>query len=161
MVEHNQRLSLVRSKKKGATYKILWYRLPSGKQLKVDILFPGAMDLPIFPTSEIVFIDGLPVAPLSLMLVTKLQAWSQRRASGVARYLAKIPTDRKDVTTLLHIAKRDQSKILPRKKRSAGRSHAYIPQSLIYDTEIRVAEFVRQYPWLRRSWAFQGFPVEM
>lgn len=153
---------LVPSQNPRATYRVLWYNFPWGKQVKVDIIVPGTMGHPIFPPSEIIYIDNLPVAPLSFMLAMKLQAWSQRRASGQQRFIAKIPKDRQDITALLAIAKRENSRIFPQDMGNGGGEiiHPYLPSSLIEATKIRLQEYGRHYPSLRRDWEYQGFPVE-
>jgi hypothetical protein len=54
-----------------------WYgRRNFGPQCKVDILVPGTLHL---PPSHITWVGGFPLVPFSVLLLFKLQAWSDHR----------------------------------------------------------------------------------
>ncbi len=71
---------LVRAKTPGATYKVLWYRHGQNigqrvviKRTKVDIVVAGTMMLPVLPSQSIIMKRTLPVVPLEVLLLHKLQ----------------------------------------------------------------------------------------
>lgn len=125
MVANNSHLYLVPGKAPGATYKVLWYRVYpvstglygsryySGVTIKIDILLPGVMDIPAFPHEDIIRITNFPVAPFKLVLLLKLQAWSQHRSDYRSYMRIKSYVDHPDLIALFRAAKQKDSKILP------------------------------------------------
>jgi len=167
VVNLNPRFYLIDARDPRATYKVLWYRISDTSstysslssyshkytvKIKVDLLLPGVMDIPLFPSSKITQINGLPAAPLVLVLLLKLQAWSQHRASIESRFVAKQYTDHSDIKTLLPIAIRRGVIVLPQRDR-------YLSQDMIRNAESRVAEHVRAYPNCRNDWSRLGFTL--
>jgi hypothetical protein len=96
--------------KRGATHHILYCRLPgwmthAGRRVKVDILVPPALNLPKFTESEVNSIDGIPVMPIFEVLVTKMQAWWDRRTSTRRDNQDKESADVSDILALLKCAR--------------------------------------------------------
>lgn len=162
---------LVPSKKVGATYKVLWYKkqqtayeyLSYGSYgmtpstfdaIKVDILLPGVMDIPSFPASDIQRSNSryLPAAPLALVLLLKLQAWSQHRAALQSYYYREQYKDSMDLDALVPIAA--QKGIKPPTDTS-------LPQSFRTMAEKRVKEYLTAYPEspTRDGWRSMGYSV--
>lgn len=153
LVALNSRFYLWPARDPSATYKVLWYHiLETDSCLKVDILLPGAMDIPNIPVSKFEFDDhhSLPCAPLSLVLLLKLQAWIHHGESPDVRYRIKQPTDAQDIRELSRVA---------RARRLKPRTESYLPRSFVKRAESRVALLVEQYPSRRSSWVKLGFDV--
>jgi hypothetical protein len=151
LVRRNSKFYLVPSRDPTATYQVLWYR-HTFSRIKVDILLPGVMNIPSISPSQIVQRNGLPVAPLSMVFLLKLQAWSQHRASTVSRFVMKQYTDKDDIVRLLpilaqHNIKPDEDRRLPSSFRVAAAS--------------RVQAFVRHHPTSREAWDRIGYQVAM
>ncbi|RPD60579.1 hypothetical protein L226DRAFT_545097 [Lentinus tigrinus ALCF2SS1-7] len=119
LVRADPQFYLVPSKTYLATYKVLWYRLTAGSyaytkthiramyDCKVDILVPeGDMNIPNVPQEHIVMLSGLPVMPLILQLLLKLQAWADHRVATRSDLQAKQYVDIRDIDALLAIAVR-------------------------------------------------------
>lgn len=183
IVANNSKFYLLRAKTPGATYKVLWYRFPpvipqpssyssygnriggrnvvssSTKFIKVDILLPGAMDIPIFHRSLITYERqgnyNLPCAPWKLVILLKLQGWSQRRASSVDHYLDKVPMDHDDLVSLLSIAQMRGIKILP-----LTEDDSYMPDDFVENARIRVREHLIAHPEHREDWKELGYDVD-
>jgi hypothetical protein len=155
LVAYNSNFYVVPSRDPNATYKVLWYRFPStGSSVKVDILLPGVMDIPNIATSRIDYgASGgreLPVAPLSLVFLLKLQAWSQHRASSISRFYQKQYTDHSDITHLLPVLA--MKGIKPNEE-------SYLPTSFRDEAVRRVREYTRQYPESISNWRNIGYDV--
>jgi hypothetical protein len=134
----------VASKTIGATYRVLWYH-PRGWSLsppydavKVDILLPGIMDIPSFSATSIDTSNSrrLPAAPFSIVLLLKLQAWSQHRAAFKFYLNTKRHTDARDLETLVPLAASKGVRI----------SETVLPSSFVEAAKTRVLEYIREYP---------------
>ncbi|KAH9984109.1 hypothetical protein BJV77DRAFT_966369, partial [Russula vinacea] len=80
IVEADHRYFLEQSRKRGATYQILYCRLPgwstdTERCVKVDILVPPTLKLPNITEDDIFLINNIPVMPLFDLLVMKTQGW--------------------------------------------------------------------------------------
>lgn len=148
MVNATSTFYLKKARKPRARYKVLWYH-PRGEgstqrpgAIKVDILLPGAMDLPPLNRSSIDFSNHrqLPTAPLSLVLLHKLRGWHDRMRSDKPWYKMRHPKDALDVAKLLPIAASAGVKItdpsLPRKLVNKARRwvNKYVTKYTEYDT---------------------------
>ncbi|KAF8515170.1 hypothetical protein JB92DRAFT_80301 [Gautieria morchelliformis] len=151
LVELNPKFYLVPSRNPRATYKVLWYHISETDScLKVDILLPGVLDIPDVPLPDIDRNNnsGLPCAPLSHLLLLKLQGWIHHGESALLRDRLKQPQDVRDVDELLVIAVRRGLK---------PREEGYLPQSFIRRAELRVEKYVNAYPASRANWIALGF----
>ena len=105
IVNADGRYFLEPSKKRNATHKVLFCRLPGwrayGRRVKVDILVSGTMGLPYVDSSYTPIIIHIPVMPLFDLLVMKTQGWDDHRKSNRKDYRAKLDTDVTDVDALL------------------------------------------------------------
>ncbi|KII93070.1 hypothetical protein PLICRDRAFT_170862 [Plicaturopsis crispa FD-325 SS-3] len=74
---------LLPSKRKGETYQVVWFRHRELQEdCKVDILVPGILHLPErLPAPYIKTVHDIPVAPIALVLLQKLQAWHDHGVS--------------------------------------------------------------------------------
>lgn len=165
LVRHNGDVFYLRpSKKRGATYKLLFAKLGSAdgtpaatpgtyyglysRSCKVDILIPGIMNIPSVESSRIVTIDGLPL----VLLLLKLQAWSDHRASDRYDYRQKQYTDISDLTALLAIAVRKQVDV---------RTAQWLPESFLEAARGRVSRYIVTVPSPQaRLWREIGFRVD-
>ena len=150
LVQRNSNFFLIPARDPLATYKVLWYRGALNSRIKVDILLPGVMNIPAISPSLIVRRDGLPVAPLSLVFLLKLQAWSQHGASSELRFRLKQPMDRVDIQHLLSILERDRVK---------PGEDASLPASFRRAAVVRVQEYARKHPDSVERWRRLGYKV--
>lgn len=112
----NRSFFLGKSKNPEATYRIVWYKAKDKTKIKVDILTPGVMDIPSFPASQIErlkstldasfhgTVRGLPVAPLSVVLLLKLQAWSDHYNNPEWYFKKQARKDKKDLQYMVPLA---------------------------------------------------------
>ena len=145
---------LVLPKTPGATYKVLWYhnRHYSSRRCKVDLLFPGTMNIPSIPTLAIDYSEpGRPCAPFTLVFLLKLQAWVQHRDSEELRFRLKSSTDAADLRTMLPIARAKGVDI--------RRTDAYLPPSFVAVAGPRVKRSVQEWPETKTGWRALGFSV--
>ena len=107
----HDRFSLEDAKTPGAEYKVLYFNLHCGLGLKckVDILTSGRycpLHIPKIPPQHVKYPNGydIPVVPLLVVLILKVQGWRDHRRSGKKRFRAKIPQDIEDIRQLLDMA---------------------------------------------------------
>lgn len=152
VVAANPSFYLVAAKTPGATYRVLWYRNSSARRCKVDLLFPGIMDIPPVPIEDIDNPEqGKPCAPFALVFLLKLQAWAQHRDSEELRFRVKSSTDALDLRTMLPIAHT--------KGFSIRRKEAYLPPPFVAPAASRVKRFVQEWPETLHGWRALGFRV--
>ncbi|RDB22047.1 hypothetical protein Hypma_011140 [Hypsizygus marmoreus] len=150
LVALNSNFYLIDSRDPTATYRVLWYLLTDTDScVKVDLLFPGVLDIPSIPGSSITRANAyhLPCAPLSLVLLLKLQAWNHHSEALEYRYRAKQPTDARDIEALLPIASKMGLQL---------RSDAVLPQSFVSKSIARAEKFMRVVPSSRAFWEKLG-----
>ena len=153
LVRLNPRFYTVASRNPKATYRVLWYHLiETDSCLKVDLLVPGTLDIPEVPLSEIDYtnIYELPCAPMSHLLLLKLQGWIHHGEALAIQYRRKLPQDEEDINGMLKIARRKGLK---------PRTETYLPQSFLSVAEARVKEYVMSCPNSKEDWAALGFEV--
>jgi len=150
-VSLNLAFYLVPARNPGATYEVLWYRfIDTGSCLKVDLLFPGVLNIPSIPASSITTTNShrLPCAPLLLVLLLKLQAWIHHGEALEFRYRQKKPTDARDILVLLPIACSMNIHL---------RSESYLPKSFVDVSKSRAEKFAMEQPDARKFWESLGF----
>lgn len=105
IVQEDSDFFLRNSRKIGATYKILYCRLDSFKECKVDVLVPGIMNIPCIPNDKVKHytyhgkrISAMPAIPLLLL---KLQALEDHRASDRSVVRNKQCADIADIVQLV------------------------------------------------------------
>jgi len=130
------------------TYKVLWYNLHPRSSFpshacKVDILIPGILNIPAVPkqlvTSSHIKGHGLvPVMPFIVMLLLKLQGWSDHRGSRWVNLQIKQYVDARDINELLQMVVRDG--------KFDVRKEGWLPASFVRDGKSRATAFIREYP---------------
>ncbi|KAK0492403.1 hypothetical protein EDD18DRAFT_1184416 [Armillaria luteobubalina] len=152
IVAENPNFYLIDAKKPEDRWKVLWYRDRGvdGKfdKTKVDILTPGGT------TSS----DGLPVVPMSILLLHKLQGWRDNMQSEDPRFWAKYDADVGDVCSLLRIlfdgmSRKDKKNLTHWKRFALERFDEEFRDA----TEDRVECFCRLYPAFRDMWQKLGW----
>lgn len=154
VVASNPSFYRVPGKAPGATYQVLWYqyRSYSSRKCKVDLLFPGIMNIPSIPTSSIDRPEsGRPCAPFIVVFLLKLQAWAQHRDSEEMRFRIKSSKDASDLRTMLPLARARGINVT--------RTEAYLPSSFVASAAPRVKRFVQEWPETRKEWKVLGFRV--
>ncbi|PBK58631.1 hypothetical protein ARMSODRAFT_900259 [Armillaria solidipes] len=99
-----------RAKTPGATYQVLWYQqqLDVGeravcRRTKVDIVMAGTMMLPFLSSQSAVVKNGLPLVPLEVLLLHKLQGWHDHMTASEPHKQTKQTADVADIRCLLKI----------------------------------------------------------
>jgi len=154
LVENDSNFFLVRSSRPRATYKILYYTLPSRGFCKVDILLPGILDIPAVPRSRITYtqVPDVPVMPLIAVLLLKLQGWTDHRDSEREDFQEKQYMDVDDIKEMLDILRWDYGmKTLS--------SEDWMPRWFVNLARERVDEFVEVFPDTRDHWCDIGFNI--
>ncbi|KAI0703897.1 hypothetical protein C8T65DRAFT_654564 [Cerioporus squamosus] len=165
LVDSDSDFYLVPSRNPSAAYSVLWCRLPSHtsrrggrgrgrgraqRRCKVDILVPGVLNIPDVPRRRVRMISGLPAMPLIPLLLLKLQGWSDHRDSPRADMQEKQYVDAEDIMELLEIA-------VERNQEVWQGNLSWMPRRLVRDSEVRVGEFVDEYPGSAMDWEAIGF----
>jgi hypothetical protein len=135
------------------TYKVLWYRVHEigyFVNCKVDLLFPGILDIPNIPVSEIdrTNVHNIPCIPLSPLLLLKLQGWIHHGESDRDYVRRKQPADVLDINDLLRIC---------RQKGIRPRDDPYLSIAFKTTSESRVMEYVEEYPYSAIAWTELGY----
>lgn len=155
LVKASPRFYLVDSTNRSAGYQVLWYH-PAGQgstrrpaAVKIDILLPGVTELLEFDPSRIEYCRQLPIAPLSLVLLHKLQGWFIRSHSQERHQYEKHWKDIFDVARLLPIAV----------KGGAKTTDPALSSILVEKAGEWVHQFIIQYPEFHtaRHWRKIGF----
>jgi hypothetical protein len=145
------------SQKPGETYKVLFYRLQPNmwttrRSCKVDILVPGIMNIPHIPRERIVWINSQPVIPLLVLLLLKLQGWSDHRASTRSDMQQKQYVDIRDINQLVVVA--------ADKEEHLDKVSSWVPESFIVRGREHFALFLRIVrPSQTLYWKEIGFDV--
>jgi hypothetical protein len=152
LVSLNDRFYLIPARNPRDTYKVLWYCTDTDARVKVDLLMPGVLGIPSIPPSCITCgnIYSLPCAPLSVVLLLKLQAWVHHGEAVQAHYRLKKPMDERDINALLPIASR--MRVRPKMEKS-------LPESFVRKSESRVEIYVREVPASKNQWKELGYEV--
>ncbi|KZT08224.1 uncharacterized protein LAESUDRAFT_649859 [Laetiporus sulphureus 93-53] len=156
LVNEDSRFFLVPSRNPRATYEVLWYTLPSGRNrrrrtCKVDILTPGGnLDLPHVPRQHIKREQQLPVMPLLPLLLTKLRGWTDHRDSHRQDMQDKQWVDVEDIDELLAITCNTRTHITKDNLR-------WLPEDFVAASQERALEYVEEYPNSALYWETLGF----
>ncbi|KAF8813126.1 hypothetical protein BYT27DRAFT_7181703 [Phlegmacium glaucopus] len=144
-------------------------RIPRAISSKVDILLPGVMNLPALPTSMLTQRSSLPLVPFPVLLLQKLQAWTDHCAATEARYRRKISVDVRDLEWCLnsgavhgHLMRYVLSK--DRKSRKELWKEVWSDRRMFSEefeelSRMRVEEFCERHEGLRAAWRAIGFDV--
>jgi hypothetical protein len=112
------------------------------------------MDIPRFSSSRIDSSNSLrlPCAPLAIILLLKLQAWSQHRAALEWYFSKEQHKDKSDLECMVPIAARRSIK---------PKEDLDIPTSFLSQSQVRVTEYLQLYPYCATasSWKSMGFTV--
>ncbi|KAK0472994.1 hypothetical protein IW261DRAFT_1302165, partial [Armillaria novae-zelandiae] len=158
LVKQDSRFYLRKPKTLGVTYRILWYKqwryIEQRKVLKdtkVDILTPGTLMLPCLSSSSAVVKNGLPLVPLEVLLLHKLQGWCHNKASKKRK---KQTADAADVRCILKIVLQS----LTGNERSwASVALSFFEEEFQRLTIERVKKFCSNFSDCRDDWSQLGF----
>ncbi|KAK0190125.1 hypothetical protein F5146DRAFT_932209 [Armillaria mellea] len=153
---------LKKARTPGATYRVLWYRHRQsiGEKVvlrsKVDIVMAGTMMLPFLSSGSTVVKEGLPLVPLEMLLLHKLQGWYDHMTAPEPHKQKKQTVDVADVRRTL--------KIVLQGLTGTGRSWARVALSFFQEefqrlTVERVKLFCSAFPDCRDDWYQLGFEV--
>ncbi|PBK61711.1 hypothetical protein ARMSODRAFT_896404 [Armillaria solidipes] len=161
VTENPHHFQLVDAKTPGATWKVLWYQdYVEGKlaKTKVDILKPGVLSLPMIFSEAIVDKQGLPVVPMSILLLHKLQGWKDNMDSDLPRLRNKQDADAGDICSLLRIIIEGMS-MQERTNTTHWKRFALerFDEEFRRETEQRVSLFCSRFPEYREMWKTLGW----
>lgn len=157
IVEADDRYYLERSRKRGENHHKLYCRLPGWttdktRCVKVDILVPPTLNLPMIKWSEICIINDIPCMPIFDLLVMKVQGWRNRRESERAVDHAKLNDDVSDTYALLECAKQENVSFVDESDESR-----HTPEFISHARDL-VNKFVHV-NGKHHKWRALGFPV--
>ncbi|KAG8704435.1 hypothetical protein FRC11_009891 [Ceratobasidium sp. 423] len=133
-------------------HRLVWYATQRGARVKVDILQPGEMSIPRFRPTLITEETppgragqgfSIPVAPLELVLLLKLQGWEAHYNSDRPDRQMKEYEDVNQIRALLIMYKYQFD-------------FDYLPYDFIDLAEGHVQEYVEEYPSSIGSWRYLG-----
>lgn len=154
LVQHPKSDFYIRpSRRIGATYVIVYCNLGEERFCKLDVLIPGILNIPNVAPERIVHIDGLPVLPFMLLLLMKLQGWSDHRAAGRTDMWEKQYVDVRDINQMLGIAATRGEDV---------NRETWLPKEFLDMARARVVRFVEHFrqPARWESIGFDAFPAE-
>jgi hypothetical protein len=161
---------LKNSKQPRATYQILWYRYFTqdhpgvDTEFKVDILLPGIMHLPCLRHELIEWVestqriasdvtsDTLPLLPLSVVLLQKLQAWDDHKFAEQRHYIVKQHQDAQDIQNMLKLGC-----VLDLGYTQSWHDFDLFDEEFQLLSQQRVKEFCRCFPSSAETWRILGF----
>ena len=144
----------VASRNPYASYRVLWYRPSSyATPCKVDLLLLGIMNIPSVPSSKIQQINLLPVAPLSLVFLLKLQAWEDYSQAAKEYLRVKQHTDVRDIDRLT-------TRLVERwGKEFVRECSSWMPSPFVAEARRRVKKYCMSFPSTRSNWEALGFQI--
>ncbi len=154
---------LKKAKTLGATYKVLWYQqqLNIGQRVvcrrtKVDIVMAGTMMLPFLSSRSAVVKNALPLVPLDVLLLHKLQGWHDHMTASESHKKIKQTADVADIRCILEIILQNLT--------GTERSFAAVALSFFQEefqrlTVERVKFFCSMFADCRDGWDRLGFEV--
>ncbi|KAK0431809.1 hypothetical protein EV421DRAFT_1925510, partial [Armillaria borealis] len=156
-------LYLKKARTPGATYRVLWYRHRQDigertvtRQSKVDIVMAGTMMLPFLSSRSTIVKEALPLVPLEVLLLHKLQGWHDHMTAPEPHKQKKQTVDVADVRRTLEIVLRS----LTGSERSWARvALSFFREEFQHLTEDRVKLFCSAFPDCRDNWYQLGFEV--
>ncbi|PBK96054.1 hypothetical protein ARMGADRAFT_1061763 [Armillaria gallica] len=157
VTENPHHFQLVDAKTPSATWKVLWYQdYVEGKlaKIKVDILKPGVLHLPMIFSEAIVDRQGLPVVPISILLLHKLQGWKDNMDSDLPRLLNKQDADVGVLKTIIEGMSMHERTNATHWKRFALER---FDEGFRGDTERRVELFCESFPEYQEMWKTLGW----
>ncbi|KAH8112958.1 hypothetical protein DFH11DRAFT_1857739 [Phellopilus nigrolimitatus] len=149
LVSLNANFYLRDPKNASATYKSLWYRLPSWS-CRVNLLASGIQDIPNIDASCISYVKGIPVMPLSIVLLLKLQSWICHRISSKPYLRIRQYADMEDIDFLLPLACEHRLKPC---------EEPFVRSSFILKSRARAWQYTVHYPASAERWRALGFIV--
>ncbi|KAF8984617.1 hypothetical protein BDQ17DRAFT_1260693, partial [Cyathus striatus] len=160
------------------TYRILWFRRPTERktgginkkaECKVDILIPGIMNLPdlgekrLRTTDTDTSVVTLPVLPFPIILLQKLQGWSDHRVASEPYKMEKQAQDAEDVKCLLELQHEMSclvsSSPLSSSSRNVWSNSTWFSEELQVVNGRRVRLYCYYFPEMSGQWARLGFEV--
>ncbi|KAG7451909.1 uncharacterized protein BT62DRAFT_882041 [Guyanagaster necrorhizus] len=154
---------LKKAKTPGATYKVLWYcyhqdiggRIMT-RESKVDIVMAGTMMLPFLSSGSIIMQGALPLVPLEVLLLHKLQGWYDHMTAPELHKQRKQTTDVADIRRTLKIVLQS----VTRTKRSWARvALSFFQEEFQRLTTDRVKLFCSMFVDCKNDWYQLGFEV--
>ncbi|KAK0491958.1 hypothetical protein EDD18DRAFT_1358382 [Armillaria luteobubalina] len=155
---------LKKARTPGATYRVLWYRnrqkigekVTVTRQSKVDIVMAGTMMLPLLSSRSTIVKEALPLVPLEILLLHKLQGWHDHMTASEPHKQKKQTVDVADVRRTLKIVLQSA---MGTKRSWARVALSFFQEEFQHFTMDRVKLFCSAFPDCRDDWFWLGFEV--
>ncbi|KAK0219289.1 hypothetical protein EDD85DRAFT_780778, partial [Armillaria nabsnona] len=147
-------LYLVCFKSPQSPWNVLWYCDIDDremKKVKVDIIRAGTSQLPKLFSEVIVEKHGLPVVPMSILLLDKLKGWKDNVDSTAWCHQRKYSSDAADVHSLLGIING-----MSKQERNSKDWKSFALERF-HDAEHRIRLFCSRFPECRTLWRILGW----
>ncbi|KAF8996749.1 hypothetical protein BDQ17DRAFT_1198196, partial [Cyathus striatus] len=160
IVANDARFFLKMPKDPKNVYRILWFRRRRKRECKVDILIPGIMSLPdLGEEAEEIEKERitLPVLPFPIVLLQKLQGWSDHRVAPEGFKRKKQSQDMGDVRKLLE--SREVNKFVSSSPvlSDVWSNPTWFPGDFEEVSRRRVRLYCHYFPRMTGVWARLGF----
>ncbi|TFK18610.1 hypothetical protein FA15DRAFT_603008 [Coprinopsis marcescibilis] len=163
LVKRNNQFYTKPSVDPAATYRVLFHHIPQHAVLppnftrrfcKVDVLLPGLMNLPYLTESEVKEVEGLPVVPVLVLLLQKLQGWDDHIKCVELHKHRKHTVDVKDIKSLL-----ERVGEMPVRLYRPWSERELFGAQFVNASEARVKAFCARFPETADLWEGLGFEV--
>ncbi|TFK16662.1 hypothetical protein FA15DRAFT_606648, partial [Coprinopsis marcescibilis] len=121
---------------------------------KVDVLLPGIMNLPYLNEGEINELEGLPVVPVLVLLLQKLQGWDDHLKCVEFHKHRKHTVDVEDIKDLL-----GRVGEMPVRLFRPWSERGLLGEQFVTASKARVKAFCARFPETTHLWAGLGFEV--
>ncbi|TFK23564.1 hypothetical protein FA15DRAFT_670386 [Coprinopsis marcescibilis] len=164
MVNRNNQFYMEAVVDRTATYRVLFRAIPqhavlppnfTGRFCKVDVLLPGVMSLPYLNEGEVNEVEGLPVVPVLVLLLQKLQEWEVHfRCVTEPDKFKKHMVDMGDIKELLgRVVEMPVRLFRPWSERES------LGQDFVNASKVRVKRFCAKFPETVPHWEGLGFEL--
>ena len=165
----HQNVHLIPSKTPGMDYRVLRYGsehtvgLNGGysKLIKIDVLVADyTLGIPSIPHESVTYIRAhgqtWPVAPLSFLVLLRLQGWDDHKRAPLEHHREKMLIDTGDLSVHL-VPFALATSFAPGKACLWEDAASYLTPEFLALSEARAARFVEDNPWARDDWRHLGF----
>ncbi|TFK18599.1 hypothetical protein FA15DRAFT_603011, partial [Coprinopsis marcescibilis] len=163
MVDRNSQFYTRAAVDPAATYRVLFSNIPQHAVLppnfrrricKVDVLLPGVMSLPYLNERQVNEVEGLPVVPVLILLLQKLQGWDDHLKCMVPHKFWKHNVDAEDIKDLL-----GRVGEMPMRMFRPWSEKKLLSAEFVNASEARVKRFCAKFPETADLWEGLGFGV--
>ncbi|TFK21032.1 hypothetical protein FA15DRAFT_573689, partial [Coprinopsis marcescibilis] len=161
MVNRNRLFYSMRAADPTTTHHYLFRQIPQHAALppnyrrrfcKVEVLVPGEMGLPYLNEKQVNEVEGLPVVPMLVLLLQKLQGWEDHLQCVEVRKVKKHTVDVEDIKDLLQRVGE-----MPVRMFRPWSERELLGTQFINASKARVKRFCAKFPGTAVHWKGLGF----